>query len=89
MLPNSLIEPLGFERQGLVEQEVQTANGTVPALRGLLTMVDVGGAVVNDVAVMFLPDEHLGDQKLLGMSFLERFRLTIDDAKNEVVLRVQ
>ncbi len=53
---------------------------------GKLNSVQVGHAHVRDVAVGFIEDEKIGEQHLLGMSFLGRFRLTIDDEGNRIIL---
>lgn len=42
--------------------------------------------MVQDVTVTFLEDKRLKGARLLGMSFLQRFRMTIDDAKNRIIL---
>lgn len=86
VLPSSLMETLGFNADELDEGEAETANGTVPVRMGILSLVRVGKAEASDVEVGFIADEHVGDQRLLGMSFLERFRLTIDEKTNQVVL---
>ena len=39
------------------------------------------------VAVSFLEGDKLGNQILLGMSFLDRFRLTIDDQHDRIILK--
>lgn len=86
VLPSSMIEPLGFRAEELDDDEAETANGTVEVKMGTLRSVRVGEAKVGDVSVGFIADERIGTQPLLGMSFLERFRLTIDDKTNRVVL---
>ena len=86
VLPSSMIEPLGFDAEELDEDEAETANGTVEVKMGILRSVRVGQAKASDVAVGFIADERIGDQHLLGMSFLDRFRLTIDEKTNRVVL---
>jgi len=43
---------------------------------------------VNDVKVTFISDDRLGNTMLLGMSFLERFNVTIDDAHNALILLI-
>jgi aspartyl protease family protein len=86
VLPSSMIAPLGFRVEKLEEDEAETANGTVDVKMGTLRSVRVGQAKVSDVSVGFIEDEQIGDQHLLGMSFLGRFRLTIDDKTDRVVL---
>ena len=86
VLPASLIGPLGISPQRLRRQAVQTANGTVEAQLGTLTAIWFGNRKVTRVATAFIDDSRLGGNALLGMSVLGRFRVTIDDAKNLVVL---
>jgi aspartyl protease family protein len=86
VLPASLIGPLGIRPEALRRQAVQTANGTVDAQLGTLTAVWFGEKRVTRVATAFIDDSRLGGNALLGMSVLGRFRVTIDDAKNLVVL---
>lgn len=87
VLPSSMIEPLGFKEEELEEGEAETANGTVKVMMGTLQSVKVDRAKANDVSVGFIADERIGNQHLLGMSFLGRFRLTIDDKTNRIVLQ--
>jgi aspartyl protease family protein len=54
---------------------------------GRLRSVQVGNARAEDVRVAFMQNRRLGDVLLLGMSFLERFRLTLDDARDEMILQ--
>ena len=86
VLPASLMEPLGMSDAGLGEQQVQTANGPVDANVGQLNAVLVGGKRVENVEVAFIDDQRLGGTSLLGMSLLGRFRMTIDDEKNQLTL---
>lgn len=86
VLPASLIAPLGISPQRLRRQSVQTANGAVEAQLGTLTAVWFGDRKVTRVATAFIDDARLGGNALLGMSVLGRFRVTIDDANNLVVL---
>ena len=86
VLPNSMIEELGFKPSELRDGESQTAAGPVNVKQGQLYSVQVGHAHLRDVAVGFIEDDKIGEQPLLGMSFLGRFRLTIDDENNRVML---
>lgn len=86
VLPASLIAPLGINPQALRRQSVQTANGTVEAQLGTLRAVWFGDQKVSRVATAFIEDSRLGGNALLGMSVLGRFRVTIDDANNLIVL---
>jgi len=86
VLPASLLGPLGIRPSSLRRQPVQTANGTVEAQLGTLTAIWFGSQKVARVATAFIDDSRLGGNALLGMSVLGRFRVTIDDANNRVVL---
>jgi aspartyl protease family protein len=86
VLPTSMIQELGFVPEDLQEGTSQTASGTVPIKTGLLRIIRVGGVSATDVEVSFIADSKLMGNRLLGMSFLQRFKMTIDDAKNELIL---
>ncbi len=86
VLPSSLIERLGFDADALADGIMETANRRVPGKKALLASAEIGGAVETDVAVTFIDDSRLGGIMLLGMSFLGRYRLTIDDADNRITL---
>ena len=66
------------------------ASGAVELVKlGKLKTVKVGHALAKDVAVAFLagaPPAPGDEFALLGMSFLEHFRLTIEDAKDQIIL---
>jgi len=86
LLPLSIAPPLGFAMGDLSEGWTQTANGRVRAKTGTLQSVAVGSAAAQDVTVTFLDDKRLNGARLLGMSFLQRFRMTIDDANSRIIL---
>ena len=86
VLPSSMIRPLGFQAELLDDVLAQTANGEVRAKSGMLNSVTVGGGAVENVAVIFIDDQRLNGNLLLGMSFLRHFRLTIDDDSNRIIL---
>lgn len=86
VLPISMAETLGYGDDDLTEIILQTANGEVSGWTGTLRSVEVGRAVARDIAVAFVDDERLGRNRLLGMSFLGRFVVTIDDAANMMSL---
>jgi aspartyl protease family protein len=86
VLPYSMIQSLGFQADGLRDNWVQTANGVVRAKTGILSSAEVGSVVVENVAVTFIEDKRLNGNLLLGMSFLQRFRITIDDENNHLIL---
>ncbi len=86
VLPKSMIETLGFRPEALRSGTANTANGPVAIQFGELDRVRVGTAEVRKVRVGFIADDKIGDKSLLGMSFLDHFRLTIDDASNRLTL---
>lgn len=86
VLPASQMKELGFSAQDLRDGTSQTASGAVPIKLGLLRTVRVGSVSAADVEVSFIADESLKGNRLLGMSFLQRFKMTIDDAKSELIL---
>jgi aspartyl protease family protein len=86
VLPQTMIRTLGFSGDDLGNGWSQTANGRVRTKQGILQSVQVGQAIVKDVAVNFVDDDMLGGNSLLGMSFLSRFRITIDDKNERLIL---
>ncbi len=86
VLPAPLIERLGFNAEALADGVMETANRRVRGKRAVLASVEIGAATESDVAVMFIDDDRLGGTMLLGMSFLGRYRLTIDDVDNLITL---
>lgn len=87
ILPNSLIPTLGFKATALEPGIANTANGEVPALFGVLSSVRLGQAFQRQVNVAFVDDSRLNGNMLLGMSFLGRFRFTLEDKANRLLLR--
>ncbi len=86
VLPDSMIEEFGFEPNELKSGRANTANGPVPILVGRLQQVQIGHAIAREVTVGFIADDKIGNEYLLGMSFLNRFRVTIDDDANWLTL---
>jgi len=86
VLPLSMREALGFRPDELTPGWAETAGGRVKLWTGELQSLAVGAATERRVAVSFIDDARLGGRGLLGMSFLGRFTLVVDDAANEIVL---
>ena len=86
VLPASLSETLGFRSEDLRPGWAQTAGGRIPVQWGLLAAVQVGDVMVKDVEVSFMADPYLDNQKILGMSFLRNFRISLDDQNGELIL---
>ena len=86
VLPKSMSRALGFRDADLRDGWSQTANGRMRIRQGRLHSVQVGQAIVQNVAVNFVDDRGLGGNLLLGMSFLGRFRVTFDDENRSLIL---
>jgi aspartyl protease family protein len=87
VLPQTLIAPLGFQAADLSDGWSRTVGGRIPVKLGTLKTVKVGHAMAKEVAVAFFDEEDADmELSLLGMSFLEHFRLTIEDAKDQIIL---
>ncbi|MGH8510012.1 MAG: retropepsin-like aspartic protease family protein [Gammaproteobacteria bacterium] len=86
VLPASMSTQLGFHPGDLKDGVTKTASDRVAVKLGVLKSVRLGQISVNDVKVTFISDDRLGNTMLLGMSFLERFNVTIDDARNALIL---
>ena len=86
VLPASMSTQLGFQPGDLEDGVTRTASDRVAVKLGVLKSVRVGEISVNDVKVTFISDDRLGNTMLLGMSFLGRFNVTIDDAHNALIL---
>ena len=86
VLPMSMIPALGFDVDALANARTRTAAGPLRGKRARLARVQLGNAVATDVEVLFLPDTQLGETRLLGMSFLKHFGLTIDEKANRLLL---
>jgi aspartyl protease family protein len=86
VLPESMIESLGFRKEELSDGISQTASDTIHVKVGMLRSVTVGNVSAEQIHVSFLPDSRLNGTKLLGMSFLNHFRFSLDDEANELML---
>ena len=86
VLPQSMLGELGFASDELKTHSMQTANGKVSALVGELRALRLSSIQIEGVAVAFVDDDDLGSRALLGMSVLSRFRVTLDDAANRLIL---
>lgn len=89
VLPTSMAAALGFGANNLRDGSSQTAGGTVAVKIGLLQTVAIGDVRAEQVPVSFIPDQKLNGARLLGMSFLNRFRFSLDDGSNELLLQTR
>lgn len=88
VLPESMIAQLGLADSTFANGKMQTANGTVDAKIGQLKEIRIAGETVENVGVAFVADQQLGENRLLGMSVLGRFQLTIDN-KNQLITLIK
>jgi aspartyl protease family protein len=86
VLPLSMADTLGLAHDDLAERQVQTAKGQVRAKIGVLSALRLGNQKITDVEVAFIEDALLGDNRLLGMNVLGRYRMTLDDQRNQLTL---
>lgn len=86
VLPESMIVQLGLAENTLKVNKMQTANGVVDAKIGELQEIMIAGESIANVEAAFIPDRLLGENRLLGMSVLGRFQLSIDDKQHTVTL---
>jgi clan AA aspartic protease (TIGR02281 family) len=79
-LSSGLARQLGITASGASTVRLVTANGVIQAPLAVLDEVDVAGAVAQHVPVVVhdLPGMPSNIAGLLGMSFLERFRMNLD-----------
>ena len=87
VLPLSMAAELGLVRETMEARKVQTAKGKVQAKIGTLTALHLGNQEITDVEVAFIDDAMLGGDRLLGMNVLGRYRMTLDDQRNQLTLR--
>ncbi len=87
VLPFSMMESLGYDAEKLKNIKLQTANGIVEAKNGRLEAIEIGNEIIRDVGVAFVEDDLLGENKLLGMNVLGRFRFTIDPVLQEITFK--
>jgi aspartyl protease family protein len=86
VLPESMIASLGLAEFTFMTRKMQTANGEMTAKIGTLQKVRLAGETLEGVEMAFVGDQLLGNNRLLGMSALGRYRLTIDDQSQLIAL---
>ena len=86
VLPESIMDDLNLDRETYEARTIQTANGKVDALFGPLPVLQLGPERLIDVDVAFIEDALLDGTKLLGMSVLNLYRMTIDDKLHRMTL---
>lgn len=87
-LSSALARQLGVTTSGNSTVRLATANGVIQAPLAVLDEVDIGGAVAKHIPAVIhdlhgMPATIAG---LLGMSFLERFRMNLDISSGVITL---
>lgn len=89
-IPTSTVQALGLEYQvSERQQEVQTAGGTVYANVVFLPAIELQGWVVNDVRALVLDLPNRPGVGLLGLNFLDRFRMDLQTDNGTLILEPQ
>lgn len=86
VLPNSMMQPLGYADFELTTRRLQTANGIVEAKISQLEAIELGSEIIENADVAFVEDKLIGGIMLLGMNVLKRYRFTIDNNANQITL---
>ncbi len=86
VLPHSLIAELGIAGDELTSRQVRTAQGRVTANIGKIPMIRIDDEEIDNVEVAFIDDRKLGNNALLGMSVLSRYKMTLDDENSTMTL---
>jgi len=85
---SSVAQRLGIRSGSGGTVRLLTANGAIQAPLAILDEVDIGGAVASNVPAVIhdLPGMPPNIVGLLGMSFLERFRVNLDISSGTLIL---
>ena len=86
VLPESMIAKLGMTLAKFTTQSMQTANGMTNAKLGVLHSIKLAGETIENVQVAFIADKLLGNNRLLGMSALNKYQINIDDQLQLITL---
>ncbi len=86
VLPESMIAKLGMTQAQFTIQSMQTANGMTNAKLGALHSIKLAGETIENVQVAFIADKLLGNNRLLGMSALNKYQINIDDQLQLITL---
>jgi clan AA aspartic protease (TIGR02281 family) len=87
-LSSALARQLGVTTSGNSTVRLATANGVIQVPLAVLDEVDIGGAVAKHIPTVIhdLPGMPATIAGLLGMSFLERFRMNLDISSGVITL---
>lgn len=86
-ISTSLARELGLLKNNLPRVNIMTANGAVNAPKVMLKSIEIDGLITNNVEVIVLDISATKDVAgLLGLNFIQKFKLTIDKNKGELIL---
>lgn len=86
-ISTELARKLGLSYYNTPVVQVVTANGTVNAHKVMLDSVEVNGLVARNVEVIVLDiGSAKGVSGLLGLSFIQKFKVTIDHKAGKLIL---
>jgi clan AA aspartic protease (TIGR02281 family) len=86
-LPHSAIEALGLEiDEDSPVRTINTANGTRKARQVMLASIEVEGWVENNVEALVLEASDEDDMALLGLNYLKRFHMEINNEEGTITL---
>jgi len=89
-IPYSTVEALGLEDElSYHQQEVQTAGGIVSAGSVILSSIELQGWFVSNVKALVIDIPDNPGLGLLGLNFLDRFRLDLQTDKGILLLEPQ
>jgi clan AA aspartic protease (TIGR02281 family) len=89
-IPYAAVQALGLEDQVSEQpQEVQTAGGPVYANTVVIPSIELQGWVVNDVRALIMDLPNRPGMGLLGLNYLDRFRMDLQSDRGILILEPQ
>lgn len=91
VLPDNMMDTLGFRPEDLEAGTIQTSYGELAAKLGKLKTVRIGevGVGSRNVEVAFVDDAQLGEHGLIGMKVFRGFNVSLDELNDELVLKME
>ena len=86
VLPMHMMEELDISDEDMARRPLQTANGVIESFVTKLPLLEIGNEKIHDVEVAFVEDGSMGGLKLLGMSALKDYKMTIDNQNETLTL---
>ena len=86
-IPNAMVRQLNIPiTADTPRRRVQTAGGTVDAYQVTVPVIEIGGWEVTDLEVLVLDLPGQGGLGLLGLNYLQRFRMDLRSDEGMLVL---